>query len=161
MPVIRRWRADDGAALVELILPIQREEFGLAITAEDQPDLADVRGFYGGGCGGFWVADAAGRIVGSIGLKDLGGGLGAIRKMFVAAGWRGREKGVGQRLLDGVLAQARAGGLAALYLGTAEALVAAHRFYEKNGFRRIEAQALPAAYPRMAVDTRFYARALG
>jgi hypothetical protein len=37
---------------------------------------------------------------------------------------------------------------------------AAHRFYERNGFDEIDARALPASFPRMAVDTRFYQRTL-
>jgi hypothetical protein len=45
-------------------------------------------------------------------------------------------------------------------LGTTEAFLAAHRFYEKHGFACVERAALPAAFPVMAVDTRFYRLAL-
>ena len=41
-------------------------------------------------------------------------------------------------------------------LGTTEAFRAAHRFYEKSGFRRVESATLPDAFPRMKGDTRFY-----
>ena len=47
-----------------------------------------------------------------------------------------------------------------LYLGTTERLVAAHRFYEKNGFVQVAPESLPKAFPRMSLDTRFYYRAL-
>ena len=43
-----------------------------------------------------------------------------------------------------------------IYLGTTEAFTAAHRFYEKNGFHRVERAALPQSFPVMAVDTRYY-----
>jgi hypothetical protein len=32
--------------VVSVILPIQREEFGIPVTLEDQPDLLDIPGFY-------------------------------------------------------------------------------------------------------------------
>jgi hypothetical protein len=38
--------------------------------------------------------------------------------------------------------------------------VAAHRFYERNGFVQIPAADLPEAFPLMGVDTRFYRRNL-
>ena len=47
-----------------------------------------------------------------------------------------------------------------MLLGTTDAFLAAHRFYEKHGFSRIDRDALPAAFPVMAVDTRFYRLAL-
>jgi hypothetical protein len=43
-----------------------------------------------------------------------------------------------------------------VFLGTTEKFLAAHRFYERNGFQQIPATELPPAFPKMAVDTRFY-----
>ncbi|MBL8672254.1 MAG: GNAT family N-acetyltransferase [Alphaproteobacteria bacterium] len=157
---IRPFAAADAAGLRALILPIQRDEFAVAITWEQQPDLHDVDAFYRGGAGEFWVAESAGAVVGSVALKDIGGGLGALRKMFVRADHRGHAAGVAQRLLDTLVAHARARGIAAIVLGTTAQFLAAHRFYEKNGFRAIPPEALPASFPRMAVDTRFYRRDL-
>jgi hypothetical protein len=48
-----------------------------------------------------------------------------------------------------------------LFLGTIDAFVAAHRFYERNGFVQIPAADLPEAFPLMGVDTRFYYRKVG
>jgi N-acetylglutamate synthase-like GNAT family acetyltransferase len=153
---IRPWRPADTQAVADLIVPIQRHEFGIAIALADQPDLLDVPGFYLGGSGGFWVAEADGRIVGTIALKDIGGGDGALRKMFVARDRRGADAGVAASLLQALLTHAVDGGLSRIWLGTTELFQAAHRFYEKHGFRRVEPEALPPAFPRMAVDTRFY-----
>ena len=146
----------DEAGIIELILPIQREEFGIPITSEDQPDLQNIPEFYRMGVGNFWVAKAGARIVGTIALKDIGEGAGALRKMFVASTHRGRGSEVATRLLDVLLSNARLSGLNRIYLGTTEKFVAAHRFYEKSGFRRVDEQKLPENFPRMAVDTRFY-----
>jgi N-acetylglutamate synthase-like GNAT family acetyltransferase len=99
---------------------------------------------------------ASGRIVGSVGLVDFGRGRGALRKMFVAKEWRGPEHRVAQHLLSMLLGHAKAGGLATILLGTTEWFLAAHRFYEKSGFRRVAPDALPEDFPRMASDTRFY-----
>ena len=86
---IRSHLPTDCAAVLELVLSIQRDEFGMSITAEDQPDLVDVAGYYGRGDGHFWVATERGQIIGSVGLLDIGDGQAALRKMFVARRWRG------------------------------------------------------------------------
>ena len=95
-------------------------------------------------------------MVGSIALIDIGEGRGALRKMFVHPDFRDREHGVARRLLDTLLAHARDRGLGEILLGTTAKFLAAHRFYEKAGFELVEEADLPASFPRMKVDTRFY-----
>ena len=153
--VIEPWTPPARDAVIELILDIQRGEFGVPITAADQPDLADVTGFYGKGRGGFWVAWEGATIVGTVGLLDHGDGA-ALRKMFVRADRRGRVHGIAERLIAKVLAHAGAAGLHTLRLGTRPDMLAAHRFYEKHGFRRVDEAELPATFPRMRVDSVFY-----
>jgi N-acetylglutamate synthase-like GNAT family acetyltransferase len=158
---IARYADGDLAGVKDCILTIQQREFGFPITWEDQPDLHDIAGWYRAGGGDFWVAkDEAGRVVGMIGLRDIGRGMGALRKMFVAQEWRGPERRVALSLVETLLAHARAKGLQTILLGTTEAFRAAHRFYEKSGFHRVEGSTLPASFPRMAGDTRFYRRDL-
>ena len=147
--------------MIDLILLIQQVEFGFPITVEDQPDLLDIPGFYQQGSGNFWVALAAGEVVGTISLRDIGNHQGALRKMFVKAAYRGREHGVAHRLLEELILSATSSRVRDVFLGTTDKFVAAHRFYERNGFDRIPAAALPEAFPRMALDTRFYHRKLG
>jgi len=167
---LRSFRAADAAAVQALVLAIQQEEFGLPLTADDQPDLLDVPSHYLRGRGGFWVAvdgtvDAgggplSGRIVGTVGLLDIGGGHGALRKMFVAPAARGAGLGVSAALLAAARRHGRDAGVHTLWLGTTDAFQAAHRFYEKHGFTRVPPSALPTGFARMAVDTRFYRCAL-
>jgi N-acetylglutamate synthase-like GNAT family acetyltransferase len=149
-----------ASRVVELILAIQRDEFGFNIGAEDQPDLLDVANFYQTGAGNFWVALLDGDVVGTIALRDIGKNQGALRKMFVRATHRGKEHGIAARLLERLVLSATGAQVRDLYLGTTEKFVAAHRFYERNGFIQVAAQALPEAFPRMSLDTRFYHRAL-
>jgi GNAT superfamily N-acetyltransferase len=54
--------------------------------------------------------------------------------MFVRAAWRGREKGVAQRLLGTARQWASEKSSTDIFLGTMARFLAAHRFYEKNGF---------------------------
>ena len=143
-----------------LIVGIQRDEFQIPITLEDQPDLQDIPAFYQQGAGNFWVAVSEGKVVGTVALRDIGGHKGALRKMFVHASYRGPKHGVSADLLSTLLEWARARGLKDVYLGTTEKFLAAHRFYERNGFRQIGANELPPSFPKMALDTRFYCRAL-
>lgn len=157
---ILRFAPGDEVGIAALILPIQREEFGIAITAEDQPDLRTIPAFYQSGAGDFWVAKDGSRIVGTVALKDIGDGMGALRKMFVAGTHRGRGAGVAAGLLETLLEAAQLRGVRQIYLGTTDKFLAAHRFYEKHGFARVAERDLPASFPRMAVDTRFYRIAL-
>ena len=122
--------------------------------------MLDIPGFYQQGSGNFWLALSDGVVVGTIGLRDIGKNQVALRKMFVKATHRGKEHGVASRLLEQLILSATSARVRAVFLGTTEKFVAAHRFYEKNGFVQIPAAALPEAFPRMAVDTRFYHRVL-
>ncbi|MGE7371118.1 GNAT family N-acetyltransferase [Neorhizobium sp. NPDC001467] len=155
---VRPFEPQDKDGVISVILPIQREEFGFDITAGDQPDLAVIPDFYQTGKGGFWVAEKDGVIVGTIGLKDIGNGQATLRKMFVAAGARGREHGTAARLLERLFAHARDVGVNEILLGTTDKFLAAHRFYEKHGFVQVDKADLPEAFLFMQVDTRFYRR---
>ena len=152
---------DHLAGVIDVILSIQRVAFGVPITVEDQPDLLDIPGFYQQGGGDFWVALADGEVVGTVALRDIGNHQGALRKMFVKPAYRGKELGVARRLLEQLLLFATSAEVRDVFLGTTDKFVAAHRFYERNGFDRIPAAALPEAFPRMSLDTRFYHRKLG
>lgn len=143
-----------------LIFGIQRDEFGFPITLDDQPDLRDIPGFYRRGAGNFWVALSEGEVVGTLALLDIGNNQGALRKMFVHADYRGSGHGVSARLLEMLLEWSGARGVKEIYLGTTEKFLAAHRFYERNGFQQITATELPPSFPKMALDTRFYRRAI-
>ena len=154
--VIEPYQAQHQEAVIALILGIQNQEFGIDITADQQPDLRNVQHFYQQGNGGFWIARSGDVIVGCIGLKDIGDRQAALRKMFVAAEYRGRQFGTGAALLNTLLEHARARRLQDVYLGTTAKFLAAHRFYEKNGFDEIAVSALPESFPVMKVDSKFY-----
>lgn len=53
-----------------LILKIQREDVGLHVPIEEQPELFDIAGAYRDGA--FWVAVAGPEIIGTIGMMRYG-----------------------------------------------------------------------------------------
>jgi N-acetylglutamate synthase-like GNAT family acetyltransferase len=142
--------------VIDLIVNIQRNEFKVAITPEEQPDLQNISDFYQKGKGNFWLAVTGNTVVGTIALLDINNNQGALRKMFVNKNYRGREHGVGQALLNKLLEWVKQNGVTEIYLGTTEKFIAAHRFYEKNNFKQVDVNSLPANFPRMAVDVIFY-----
>jgi N-acetylglutamate synthase-like GNAT family acetyltransferase len=155
------FRPEHAAGVVAVILPIQQVEFGIPITLGMQPDLQDIPAFYQHGHGNFWVALDSGVVVGTIALLDIGNRQAALHKMFVAATHRGAQRAVAHRLLDALVSGCSAQGLREIFLGTTDKFLAAHRFYEKNGFHPIDRGELPERFPVMAVDTRFYRRVVG
>ncbi|NQV99038.1 MAG: GNAT family N-acetyltransferase [Rhodospirillales bacterium] len=153
---LRPYQAGDEQAIGELITTIQRDEFNVPLSLDDQPDLADIAGFYGHGTGGFWVAICADQIVGTIALLDITNQQTALRKMFVAKAYRGSAIGVAKRLLENLISECRQKNVTEIFLGTTADFLAAHRFYEKNGFKQFSKTDLPPRFPIMAVDSRFY-----
>lgn len=142
--------------VADLILSIQNAEFGIPITLELQPDLNAIPEFYQTNNGNFWIAKIDDEIIGTISLLDIENHQGALRKMFVHKNYRGKEFGVGQKLLTTLLEWSRQRGITEIFLGTTEKFIAAQRFYEKNGFKEIQKQKLPESFPVMAVDVKFY-----
>ncbi len=146
----------DCDEIITLITTIQVQEFGVAISAKEQPDLLDILGCYQREGGNFWLALVDGILVGTIALKNCGGGVGALKKMFVKKEYRGKENGIAATLLRTLMQWAQQAGIAVIYLGTVDVYHAAHRFYEKNGFVEVARHEVPDSVPLMDVDRKYY-----
>ena len=142
--------------IIALILNIQNNEFDIAITSDQQPDLHRIQDYYQTGRGNFWVAVQAGNVIGTISLIDIGNSQAALRKMFVHKDYRGSIHGTANHLLSELLDWSKSKSIQEIYLGTTSKFRAAHRFYEKNHFIEIEKSMLPKNFPVMEVDTKFY-----
>jgi len=83
----------------------------------------------------FWSAWSEGELLGCCALKELDAVHGEVKSMRTTDAHQGR--GVGARMLEHLLAQARARGYRRLSLetGSAEAFAPARRLYERYGFR--------------------------
>lgn len=158
--VVCEYNARHNKSCIDLILDIQINEFDIPITLAEQPDLQIIEDFYQHDNGNFWIALKGEEVVGTIALIDIGSDQVALRKMFVAKPFRGREIGVAQALLEAAITWCRQKQVADIFLGTTAAYLAAHRFYEKNGFSQVDKSHLPKQFPLMSVDSRFYRRAL-
>ena len=142
--------------IINLILHIQQIELNTLVTLDEQPDLLDIPRFYQRGNGNFWIALRDNEVIGTMALMDIGQGFGALRKMFVNEKFRGKGHRIAQRMLEVLWIWAEQNKMNAIFLGTTEKFAAQQRFYEKNGFERIEKSKLPDGFPLMRVDKVFY-----
>jgi RimJ/RimL family protein N-acetyltransferase len=156
IPFIKEYQDQYQQQVVELILQIQQQEFQIPISKEDQPDLFTIESFYQTGNGNFWIALYQDKVVGTISLLDIGNNEVALRKMFVHKEYRGQTYKTASLLLEKALKWAQEKSLKAIYLGTTPQFLAAHRFYEKNGFVEINHTMLPQSFPVLKVDKKFY-----
>lgn len=146
--------------VIDLIVGIQSGEFGVEISADDQPDLKNIENFYQKGKGNFWIALADQELLGTISLVDIGNDQVGLRKMFVKKGFRGKPLNIGQNLVDTAYSWCQKQNIKQIFLGTVPHYYAAHRFYEKNGFSRLDKSNLPKAFHLMEADKWFYTKHL-
>jgi GNAT superfamily N-acetyltransferase len=133
--------------VIDLIVVIQRNEFNIPITADDQPDLKNIPEYYQSGNGNFWVALHNDKVVGTVSLLDIGCNLVALRKMFVNRDYRGREIGTAQKLLEISLNWAITKGIRKIYLGTTPQFLAAHGFTKKTVLKKSRKGTYPKPFP--------------
>lgn len=146
-------------AAVALILSVQDDEFNLGISLEEQPDLADIFASYHAGGGMFWVAlGDEDDVVGTIGVANLGNGVGVLKKFFTRPDYRARK--VGLALYQALEVFCEKAGFTTLILDTPSVAHDSHRFYERNGFKRITAEELPVPYTYPDRDSLLYLKQL-
>ncbi|PZP40529.1 MAG: GNAT family N-acetyltransferase, partial [Pseudopedobacter saltans] len=148
---IRKLGNIDSTQVINLILPIQQNEFGVNVTLEDQPDLENIDQYYTAKGGIFLGAFIDNVLVGTVAFLNIGHHSAALRKMFVNKSFRGKEFGIAKQLLDSLEIECKKINIENIYLGTVDILKASHRFYEKNGFTLLNRSELPSYFPLMQV----------
>jgi N-acetylglutamate synthase-like GNAT family acetyltransferase len=108
----------------------------------------------------YWVALAGEKVIGTVGFMSLENNCGALKSMMLDRVYRSSDTQIAKRLLQTVIDWALKQNISFLYLGTMYQFIAAQRFYEKNGFHRIEESELPQDFPANPVDKVFYLRQL-
>lgn len=122
-----------------------------AMEPKDEETLADPRGAVLDGGGRIFFAVQRGEMVGCCALLAMGHDEFEVAKMAVTESSQGA--GVGRRLLEAVIAAARASGAKRLSLETNRKLAPAIRLYESVGFRHIPAERKAASpYARSDVS---------
>lgn len=91
--------------------------------------------------GHIFMAYAASEAVGCVALIPMRDGICELSKMAVSPHLRGR--GLGRRLLEHAIAQARSIGARSLFLGSNTRLKDAVHLYESVGFRHVSPESLP------------------
>jgi len=127
--------ADDDAVRRELGAYLVH--IGAAFDAGDlDHDIAEWQQEYDGVSGVLLVVeDAAGRVVGTAGVRLLEPGLGEVKRMWVRPEQQGH--GLGRRLLLRCVDEARRLGARRLRLDTQRRMEAALGLYRRHGFREI------------------------
>jgi len=153
-------RPDDFARIAELTVDVYVG--GELATDAYTPQLADVAGR--ASRADLLVArDADGRIVGSVALV-LSGDFGEVTASEEEAAFRmlvvdpeARGQGIGELLVTTCLDRARTAGKRRMVLSTDPRMTAAHRLYERMGFRRLAERDWS---PMPGIDLLVYARDL-
>lgn len=142
--------------VLNLIANIQEGEFNVPIDLKQYQELKNIPAVFQKGKGNYWIALDEERVIGTMALLDIGENMFALRDVFVHPDYRGQEKGVSKKLLDTIFTWTKGQRIEKIYLSTTLAFLAAHRFYEKNGFVEIRQEELPKNFPIMEVDKKFY-----
>lgn len=128
----------DRAALVALL---REYEKGIGISLDFQSfdaELAALPGKYVPPEGALLIAhNDAGELLGTVALRalDRAQGICEMKRLYVAPA--GRGQGLGRRLAEAVMAEARSLGYRAMRLDTLPSMQDAQRLYEVLGFREI------------------------
>jgi GNAT superfamily N-acetyltransferase len=102
---------------------------------EFEAELAALPGKYAPPGGSLLIGYKDEKPAGCVAMRDLGYGVCEMKRMFVLPSARGL--GVGHKLAEQILADARAAGHRAMRLDTSKHQDEAMRLYERIGFRRI------------------------
>jgi GNAT superfamily N-acetyltransferase len=145
---LRHFQPEDSVAFRELNEQWITKYFELEDL--DRVVLGDPVGHILNRGGHILIALADDAPIGCCALIPMKPGLFELAKMAVAEGYRGR--GVGRRLLEYTVTQARLIGAESLYLGSNTRLATAIHLYESIGFRYIPPESVaPSPYARANV----------
>ena len=127
----------DARRLIEEYIAWLTGEQGIDLSYQDyQDELADLPGRYAPPQGRLVVVYDGDTAIGCGAFKPLGDGTVELKRMFVQPARQG--KGVGRRLTEHLLSEARASGATAVRLETGTFMPAAQAVYRSLGFRAIE-----------------------
>lgn len=152
---IREYSDEYRQQVKDLITDIYDDERGREKRVRKDLDVIEER--YQDNDGNFWVAVKEGKVIGTIGLINQGENRASLHRFAVLKDFRGKEKGVSAKLYSTLLDFARSHGYRKIFLGTVPEAVAGIRFYEREGWVRINS--LPediAKHPQFAHDDILY-----
>lgn len=122
----------DGPAIAKLVSACWAEYPGCVMAWSENRDLEAIATHFARAGGVFWVAEADGAIIGTIGTKPRHGGCWELCRLYVDASKRGG--GIAAMLVELVEAHVRKAGGTELELWSDTRFSLAHRFYRHKGF---------------------------
>ena len=133
--LLRRATGRDAAGIWRLITAVLAE-FGIVTNRQTTDrDLTDIEAHYDDCDGVFFVLLEARTVIGTVALRRASARNCELCRMYLAQGYRGQ--GLGRRLFDHALAEARRRGFREVLLKTASVLTTAIALYERAGFRPV------------------------
>ena len=143
--------------VINLILSIQKNEFGIDVKEKDRPDLVDIHNAYvNNNSGNFWLALYNNNVIGTISIIHITQNKLALQNMYIHKDFRGSMYNTATKLLKETVSFANENDAKEIYLGTANDFCAAHKFYERNGFSQVGKEILPSTFPIMDLDDKFF-----
>jgi putative acetyltransferase len=112
-----------------------------SVEEKDRETLGDPNKTILGKGGHIFMVRADGEPVGCVALIPMGKGVYELSKMAVSPGLRGL--GIGRRLIEYAIGQAKAIGASSLFLGSSTKLKNAVHLYEAVGFCHVPPESLP------------------
>ena len=100
-----------------------------------EAELKTLERVYGSPGGRFLLLRQGERTAGCVALRDLGGGICEMKRLFLRPGFRG--KGLGRKCAEQIVQTAREIGYAAVRLDTLPSMYAAIALYRSMGFTEI------------------------
>lgn len=111
------------------------------LEQKDRETLADPENTILRKGGQILLVRAGGETVGCVALIPMGNGVYELSKMAVSPGLRGR--GIGRKMLEHAIGQAKALGAKSLFLGSSTKLKDAVHLYESAGFDHVPPDQIP------------------
>lgn len=141
LTIVRTFEPDDAAAVRALFIMVNRlmapphlaAQFELYIAGALREEIDRIALYYAAKDGQFFVATAAGELVGMFGLERPDRDVVELRRMYVDP--RFRRRGIGRDLLARAETEARKVGCTRLILSTSELQPAALALYRNAGYR--------------------------
>ena len=125
--------------------------FGTRLEAHVARDLAELDNPTRASRSELWVAEADGNLVGSLGILDRGRDTAQLHWLLVKQNYRGR--GIAKQLVNTAIDFCRRHGFRRIRLETTEALTAARRLYQDQGFKRVSSEEKTTYGPAAVVET--------
>ena len=133
--LLRRATNRDAAEIWRLISTVLAD-FGIVANHQTTDrDLADIEAHYDDRGGIFFMLIDARTVIGTVALRPESPEVCELCRMYLAEQYRGR--GLGRRLFDHAMGEARRRGFEEVFLKTASVLTTAISLYERAGFRHV------------------------